>query len=385
MKKKRNADASDLGNLAKYLEDSGLSDSVDILTEDVISYVNLRVKEMVKEKHNKKRIQDNDALKQSSPANELLTASEIDNLPKWVRNQLENAQIIGNSGDVILLPDGSKYHRKNRLNDLPGNKWTFFLNSVINTRFPTSGDESYAHHIRKIHPSPKPPQLMRDIIEFFTKENELVFDYFMGVGGSLLGASLANRRAVGIDLNQDYINAYLNASKELGLPPQKTLIGDSIDILADKSKLQIILEGEYCSLILIDPPYGDMLAREKTGESAKNRRDKSATPFTDLETDLGNMSVEEFFPIFRNSVSNSIEFLKPKGHVVVFMKDLQPNKDSSNLLHARVIEDLSSIPGLNYVGMKIWADQGVNLYPYGYPYSFVSNQIHQFILIFKKD
>ena len=44
------------------------------------------------------------------------------------------------------------------------------------------------HHIRKIHPTPKPPQLMRDLIQFFTKEGELVFDTFMGVGGTLLGA-----------------------------------------------------------------------------------------------------------------------------------------------------------------------------------------------------
>ena len=37
------------------------------------------------------------------------------------------------------------------------------------------------------------------IINFFTKENEYVLDYFMGVGGTLLGASLSNRNALGID------------------------------------------------------------------------------------------------------------------------------------------------------------------------------------------
>ena len=72
-----------------------------------------------------------------------------------------------------------KFHLNNSLNDLPGNEWSFFLRSVINTRYPTAGKEGYAHQIRKIHPSPKPPQLMQEIINFFTKENELVFDYFM--------------------------------------------------------------------------------------------------------------------------------------------------------------------------------------------------------------
>ena len=80
---------------------------------------------------------------------------------------------------VILTKNGQKFHLDNKLNDLAGNEWSYFLRSVINTRYPTKGEESYAHHIRKIHPSPKPPQLMRDIIKFFTKENEHILDYFM--------------------------------------------------------------------------------------------------------------------------------------------------------------------------------------------------------------
>ena len=53
---------------------------------------------------------------------------------------------------------------KNKLNDLTGSEWTHFLCSVEVTNFPTSGTESYAHKLRKQHPSPKPPQLMKQII-----------------------------------------------------------------------------------------------------------------------------------------------------------------------------------------------------------------------------
>ena len=96
------------------------------------------------------------------------------------------------------MPDGQKYHLDNSLNDMNGRDWTLFINSVFATRYPTLGAEGYAHEIRKIHPTPKPPQLMRDLILFFTKENEIVFDAFMGVGGTLLGAALAKRRAFGM-------------------------------------------------------------------------------------------------------------------------------------------------------------------------------------------
>ncbi len=357
--------------------------------EDIINEINSSVSELVKEKikkySNKNRIVKNDTSKEHFPALSVLTKSQIQKLPTWVRKDIKNAVIIGKTKNVIQTSNGKKYHIKNPLNDLSGGEWTFFLNSVINTRFLTNGEESYAHHIRNIHPSPKPPQLMEEIIRFFTKENELVFDYFMGVGGTLLGASLSDRRAIGIDLEKNYIKAYKRANKELGLKEQVAIQGDSIEILSNPNKLKDILKKELFSLILIDPPYGDMMAREKTGEALKKGKDTSATPFTNLANDLGNMSWEIFRKVFKDSVVNSMKLLKNKGHFIIFIKDLQPKKGELNLLHADLIRDIDSVKNIKYLETKIWADQGVNLYPYGYPYSYVSNQIHQYILIFKKE
>ena len=385
---KKNVDFKSFINrpsLMAQLQSMGFTTNAEEIAEEIMQEFDSKMKQIAKEVKNRNRIKANDATKKSQPAKEVLRNEEIERLPGWVRSQINESMLVGKSGDVVQVPDGRKFHRKNKLNDLPGGQWTYFLNSVVNTRFPTNGKEAFAHHIRKIHPSPKPPQLMREIIEFFTKENELVLDYFMGVGGSLLGASLVNRRALGIDLNQAYLAAYKKASQELGLNEQTVLLGDSIELLKDRKEIEDFLRGEKFSLILIDPPYGDMLAREKTGEAIKKNKDSSPTPFTYLTTDLGNMSIDQFFPIFRESILGAMSYLKPKGHIAIFMKDLQPTKKNPNLLHARVIEDLAAIDGLNYLGMKIWADQGVNLYPYGYPFAFVSNQIHQYIMFFRMD
>lgn len=385
---KKNVDFKSFINrpsLMAQLQSMGFTSNSEEIAEEIMQEFDSKMKQIAKEVKNRNRIKANDATKKSQPAKDVLRNEEIERLPGWVRSQINESMLVGKSGDVVQVPDGRKFHRKNKLNDLPGGQWTYFLNSVVNTRFPTNGKEAFAHHIRKIHPSPKPPQLMREIIEFFTKENELVFDYFMGVGGSLLGASLVNRRALGIDLNPAYLAAYKKASQELGLNEQTVLLGDSIELLKDRKEIENFLRGEKFSLILIDPPYGDMLAREKTGEAIKKNKDSSPTPFTDLTTDLGNMSIDQFFPIFRESILDAMSYLKPKGHIAIFMKDLQPTKKNPNLLHARVIEDLAAIDGLNYLGMKIWADQGVNLYPYGYPFAFVSNQIHQYIMFFRMD
>src|SRR5215216_4630768 len=63
-------------------------------------------------------------------------------------------------------------HPRNHLNDLTGREWVHFLSSVEATAYPTTGPHSYGHRLRRAHPSPKPPQLMRRIIEFFTRQGE---------------------------------------------------------------------------------------------------------------------------------------------------------------------------------------------------------------------
>ena len=322
--------------------------------------------------------------KPSWPAQDVLSREQIETLPRWVSQDLENSQVIGRSKQVIQTSTGKKYHLNNPLNELSGGEWTFFLSSVLSTRYPTSGPESFAHHIRKIHPSPKPPQLMKSIIEFFTKRDDHVLDYFMGVGGTLLGASLSGRQAVGIDLNSTYIDAYRLANDELGLSQQVAIIGDSLEILKFPGPYSKHLKLQKFGLIAIDPPYGDMMSRQKTGEAAKKKLNTAPTPFTNLRSDLGNLPLETFYPMLTQSVEMALPFLRDRGHIAVFIKDLQPNEDSTNLLHARIIEDIGGIPGLQYLGMKIWADLGVNLYPYGYPYAFVSNQIHQYLMFFRK-
>lgn len=362
-------------NLDKFQDD--ILNEIEIFTYEII-------KKKIREYSNKNKIIKNGNEKINFPAKEILSKSDIEKLPKWVKEDIENAIIIGGSRNIVQTSDGKKYHLKNLLNDLSGKEWIFFLNSVINTRYTINGKDSFAYHIRKIHPSPKPPQLMEEIIKFFTKENELVLDYFMGVGGTLLGASLSNRKAVGIDLEKKYIKAYKEANKYLNLKEQTSIIGDSIKVLKNPTQLKNEISNHKFSLILIDPPYGDMMARSKTGEAVKKGKDTSATPFTTLLNDLGNMSWDKFREIFKESIINSSKLLKNKGHIVVFIKDMQPKEKKLNLLHADLIKDISSIDNISYLGTKIWVDQGVNLYPYGYPYGYISNQIHQYILIFKK-
>ena len=55
-------------------------------------------------------------------------------------------------------------HPRNTLNELSGDEWLFFTKSVLSTAYPSG----FGHRLRKAHGANKPPQLMKDLIEFFT-------------------------------------------------------------------------------------------------------------------------------------------------------------------------------------------------------------------------
>ena len=268
---------------------------------------------------------------------------------------------------------------RNTLNDLTGREWTYALRSVLATRYPTSGPEGYAHALRRAHPSPKPPQLMAELIRFFSRAGGRVLDPFAGVGGTLLACTLEGRHGVGVDLSADYAAVYAQVCAQLDLAPQTLLVGDARRL----SEYPAVTAAPF-DLILTDPPYAQMMAKPKTGERKKQGR-SDATPFTVDPADLGNLDYQAFLGELRLILETAVAHLKPRGYLVLFTKDLQPTRDHHNMLHADIVAELLKLPDLSYRGYRIWHDMSQNLYPFGYPFAFVSNQVHQFILIFRKE
>jgi hypothetical protein len=127
-----------------------------------------------------------------------------------------------------------------------------------------------------------------------------------------------------------------------------------------------------------------MMRRPQSGEKKKRTGDDAATPFTSSPDDLGNLPYGEFLDELAVILSGALRVLKPSGYMVVFAKDLQPTAEHHFMLHADLVVRLSALDGLAYRGCKIWYDQTPRLYPFGYPYRFVANQLHQYILIFQR-
>jgi len=268
------------------------------------------------------------------------------------------------------------YSPRNRLNDLTGKEWVYWSKSVINKPYPPN----LQHKLRSGHGGQKPPDLCGDLIEVFTKRGQWVLDPFAGVGGTLLGASLRGRNAVGIEVNPEWIRIYSRVCSLERIPEQKLICGDSRIVLNDLAR-----EARAFDLILTDVPYWAMDRARKSegsykrvGERRRQARQSKLTAFNrrsygSKEQWLGEMAV-----IFASAVA----LLKERGYLVVFIGDMYNGGRyhflSSDL--AVVLSQLGLIPKANL----IWYDVSKSLHIYGYQYEYIPSMIHQNILVFRK-
>ncbi len=100
--------------LSEYLSGLGIEEFHSDLLSGLLKELESKAKEQAKIKKNKSRIKANDDAKVHVSAETVLSKDEIDALPSWVKKKIKESVIIGNSGDVIQVPDGRKYHRKNK-------------------------------------------------------------------------------------------------------------------------------------------------------------------------------------------------------------------------------------------------------------------------------
>lgn len=274
------------------------------------------------------------------------------------------------------------YHTGNRLNDLTGKEWVFSTRSVINKSFPPS----FQLRLRSQHGGQKPPELCADLIRTFTKAGQRVLDPFMGVGGTLLGATLTNREAVGIEVTPRWIEIYNEVCQLEGLTPQRAICGDSRVVLPT-------LEPASFDLLLTDVPYWDMDRRRRSkgtfkragGVATERRQSKLGHFDADEEeesTTVGLSGLEEWRMLMAEVFDAAIPLLKPKAYLAVFIGDMYHSGRYHPLSQylTTVLDGL----GLTMKANLVWYDVSKKLNIYGYRYEFIPSMIHQNILIFRR-
>jgi DNA modification methylase len=271
---------------------------------------------------------------------------------------------------------------RNRLNEMSGAAWLYFTKSLLVTNYP----RDWAHDLRRRHGANKPPELMRQLIEFFTTSAGRVLDPFAGVGGTLLGASLCTppREAVGIEISPEWTGLYREVLERLAveakdLTEQEMITGDCREVMRRYP------EGHF-QFIATDPPYNVHLERTmcdgRYDDSHANRR----TDYNMRSDDPGDLaelgSYDDYLVAMESVFGECLRVLEPGRYMTVIVRNAY--QSGRYLFTHADLARRAEQAGFVTKGEMIWYQAGARLRPYGYPYAYVPNITHQYIVVLQR-
>lgn len=276
--------------------------------------------------------------------------------------------------------------KRNTLNDLSGKYWlpetkSFFYQKGL-------GADSKEAQIEKLHPAPYSFQDIGHLVRFFTKSQMAVLDPFGGVGSTAKACEIDGRICTSIELSEKWHSLSIERLEtEVGVGTSTKhhfINGDSCEILPT-------LENESFDFVVTSPPYWGIL-NKLDQKVIKNRvANNLETKYSEDEKDLGNVKdYAEFLDVLVNKVFlQCARVLRTGKYMALVVSDFRDKSDYISF-HSDLIQRLNKaqIPNggtLKLQGTKILLQNHMSLLPYGYPFAYVENIHHQYVLIFKKD
>jgi len=260
-----------------------------------------------------------------------------------------------------------------RLNDLDGKNWLQYSFSIWRDIKKSSLDYG------NVHPASFPVELPSRLIRIYTHEGDTVMDPFMGSGSTIVAALIEKRSGIGVELSDMYYSVVKKRLEALSLeklsnPPTKSEIYNSNALEISK-----LIKEESVDLCVTSPPYWDILNRKRSADR------KETINYSDSPDDFGNISdYHSFLESLKKVFFEVHKVLKKGGYCAIIVMDIRKG-GSFYPFHSDISTMMLS---LNYE-MKdiiIWDRQKEynNMRPLGYPYSFVVNKVHEYILLFEK-
>ena len=155
------------------------------------------------------------------------------------------------------------------------------------------------------------PQIATQLLERYTKKDDIVLDLFLGSGTTAIEAKNLQRRCIGVELKQemtDYVSAKFSP-KDL-VVNINIIQGDSASI-SIKEKIQTRLEimgKTSAQLLILHPPYDDIIK------------------FSDKKEDLSNCaSTDEFYDLFKKVAKNGYDLLEQNRFAALIIGDKYAN------------------------------------------------------------
>lgn len=275
---------------------------------------------------------------------------------------------------------------RNSLNDLTGKEWlpetkSFFYQKGLGANHPEA-------QIEKLHPAPYSFQDISHLVNFFTKKGMNVLDPFGGVGSTAKACEVNGRKCTSIELSPVWHN--------LSIKRLETEVGEGTSknhnfINGDSCEKLLKIASESMDFMVTSPPYWGILNKQDQKVKKNRVANNLETKYSESERDLGNVeNYEQFLEILVNKVFlQCARTLKYGKYMAIVVSDFRDQSDYISF-HSDLIHELNKaqIPEgglLKLQGTKILLQNHKSLLPYGYPFSYVENIHHQYVLIFKKE
>ena len=148
------------------------------------------------------------------------------------------------------------------------------------------------------------PEIPRNVILRYSKENDIVLDCFVGSGTTLIETKLLNRKGIGIDINPEALTiakTRLNFEKAKSYNPKL--------FLADSRNLTQILKDESVDLICTHPPYANIIKYSE-----------------DIEGDLSHLKIDSFLEEIFKVAQECYRILKKDKYCAILIGDTRKDK-----------------------------------------------------------
>lgn len=314
---------------------------------------------------------------------------------KFIKEQTDDADDVQDDveSDVSTkqeseLPKELKpVDKRNTLNDLNGSQWlsetkSFFYQKGLGAKHPHA-------QIERQHPAPYSYQDVEHLITFFTKSGMSVLDPFGGVGSTAKACELEGRVCTSIELQQKWNDL---AIERLEVEVGKGTSAKHTFILGDSRTELPKMESSSFDFVITSPPYWSILNKKADHKVKKERIENNlATNYSDDENDLANIEdYDTFLKILVDEVfMECARVLRPKKYMCLVVCDFR-NKSEFISFHSDLIRALNkrkTADGFKVTlqGVKVLLQNHKTLLPYGYPFAYVENIHHQYVLVFRKD
>lgn len=261
--------------------------------------------------------------------------------------------------------------KKDKLNELDGKTWEKYSISIW--EIVKSREESKLRH-----PAMFPVELCRRLIEIYTKKGDVVLDPFMGSGSAIIAARDLERKGIGFDINPNFVEL---AKKRISQQKLVRLGVEDPDIYCEDAKnLLKHVNPNAVDLVITSPPYWNIHTRKRTADYKEPR------PYSSLERDLGNISdFNEFMNELKFIFKQVYTVLKSGRRCIIIVMDIR--QGSQFIPFHMSVANMMTEMGFILEDIIIWdrRKEYSNLRPLGYPYVFIVNKVHEYILIFRKN